>query len=66
MLIEMRDGKTIIIKPESVAELIAIKDFAGGAVEIEMPKPFTANVEVLVVTKPKPEDSKNAREAVSK
>lgn len=49
MEVEMRDGKTLVIKPESTAEQEALVKFQGGVVSIEDPKPFTPNVKALKI-----------------
>lgn len=49
MKAEMRDEKTLIVTPESTAEMICLRRFAGGAAEVEKPQPFAVNVEGLKV-----------------
>ncbi len=47
MLIEVRDQTTLIIKPESTAELVFLQKFEGALAVKECPKPFAPNIEVL-------------------
>lgn len=49
MRVELRDEKTMVVTPESTAELVALLKFSGGTVQVEEPKPFQANVQVLKV-----------------
>ncbi len=51
MLVEMRDDKTIVIRPKSTAELVALKGFEKATVEVEKPTPFEKYVDVLLVRK---------------
>ena len=51
MKVELRDEQTIIITPESTAELVVLQRFGGSTVEIEKPKPFNMNVEILKIEK---------------
>ena len=47
----MRNGTTLIISPESTAEMIALQGFDKAKVSVEKPQPFTPNVEQLKVEK---------------
>lgn len=49
MKAEMRDEKTLVIIPESTAEMVVLKNMAGGKAEIEKPRPFAVNVDELVI-----------------
>jgi hypothetical protein len=50
--IDLIDDKTLQVTPESVPELLALRAFVGGSVQLEEPQPFAANVQVLIVKKP--------------
>lgn len=47
MRAELRDDRTLVIIPESTAELMALVRFEACSVQIEKPKPFQQNIEVL-------------------
>lgn len=49
MKIEMRDEKTLVITPESIAEQVLLKRFEGAQAKTEKPQPFHTNVEPLII-----------------
>jgi len=57
MKVEMRNDKTLIITPESTAEMIALHGFEGAKLSIEKPQPFTMNVEALKIERSEPPKS---------
>ena len=54
MRAELRDENTLIVTSESTAELVALAKFEGAKVEIEKPKPFQANVELIRIVREEP------------
>ncbi len=49
MQVRMRNETTLVVTPESVAELMASRYLVNGDVSIEVPKPFESNTEVLTI-----------------
>lgn len=54
MIVELNDENTIVIKPESTAELLALGRFAGAKVTLEKAGWFQPNVDSLKLER-KPE-----------
>lgn len=50
MKAELRNETTLVITPESTAEMIVLRRFGGGTAAVERPEPFAPNVEALLVT----------------
>ena len=49
MIAKLENEKTLVITPESTAEMIVLKTLAGGTVSVREPEPFQTNVVALVV-----------------
>jgi hypothetical protein len=49
---KMESDKTLTITPENTAEMVALKAFIGGKVEVRQPQPFAVNVQALTITRP--------------
>lgn len=55
MQAEARDGETIAVIPETIAEQVLIESFCNGAhLVIEPPAPFEANLFKIVIRKGNP------------
>jgi hypothetical protein len=53
MKIELRDENTVKIVPEDISELLFLRKLEKGKIELEKPRPFDTNIEVLLITKEK-------------
>lgn len=47
MKADFTDENTLIITPETTAEMVVLKRLQNSVATVEKPKPFTHNVEVL-------------------
>jgi len=52
MKAEMRDANTLVVTPESTAEMIVLAALSGAVVRVEQPRPFAMNVPVLAIERP--------------
>lgn len=48
MKAELRDGHTLVLTAESVAEHEVLKRFEGVTLRTEVVKPFTQNIQTLI------------------
>lgn len=53
MIIETRNDRTLIVRPETVAEQTFLATFEGAKIQIEKPQPFANNVSILKIERPK-------------
>ena len=49
MIAKLENETTLVITPESTAEMIVLKTLVGGKVSVREPEPFQTNVVALVV-----------------
>ena len=52
MIIETRNDKTLVIRPETVAEQTFLARFKDATIKVEDPQPFASNVSVLLIERP--------------